>query len=356
LLRLILNFNQGPMRHSTFSIFAAVAAVFVLSACSEDPIAADPDEASLTVDASVGWAYVDLAETATQVTVAEPATSSAWDIAFNATRVMLNGGSAGPGGVIGYCVCQNASATDAQIEAMTPAGEQADFESVTEAHVPATDEAWESDALDAAISAWYTYDMTTHEVSAEPARVWKVRGTGASPEYAKLHVTQIADATQAGARVTIEYAVQSGAGAALGAVQSTVLDGRTEPVYFDFATGAVSDEDDWDIMLGGYAIRINGGVSGSGGAGAVLASETFAGMTDASDAPAQIYRGDAFGGVFTSHAWYRYNLDGNHTIFPTYDVFLIRRGGEIYKVQLTGYYDTAGESRRITFRYARLDS
>ncbi|MGH7464252.1 MAG: HmuY family protein, partial [Longimicrobiales bacterium] len=198
--------------------------------------------------------------------------------------------------------------------------------------------------------------MTTHQVSAVPTKAWKIRGAGSSPEYTKLHVTQIADATQAGARVTIEYAVQPAAGAAMGVVRSIVLDGRTAPVYFDFASGAVSDASNWDIMLDGYAIRINAGVSGSGGAGAVLAGESFEAMTDASDAPAQIYRGDAFGGVFTSHAWYRYNLDGNHTIFPTYDVFLIRSGAAIYKVQITGYYSTTGESRRITFRYARIDS
>ncbi|MGH7464996.1 MAG: HmuY family protein, partial [Longimicrobiales bacterium] len=112
----------------------------------------------------------------------ERATSSAWDIAFNATRVMLNGGAAGPGGVVGYCVCQNAAATEAHIQAMTPAGEQADFEAVTLADVPVTEQAWESDALDAAISGWYAYDMTTHQVSAVATNAWKVRGAGGSPE------------------------------------------------------------------------------------------------------------------------------------------------------------------------------
>lgn len=339
-----------------FPFPAAFAAVLLTAACSDtDPVIVEPEDATLTVDASTGWAYVDLAATATEVVVAERSTSTVWDIAFNATRVMLNGGSAGPGGVEGYCVCQNAGATDAQVEAMTAAGEQADFEAVTLAAVPASAEAWETDALDAAIAGWYSYDMTTHQVSAVPERVWQVRGAGATPEYAKLHVTEIADATQAGARVTIEYAVQSSAGAAMGDVQTAVLDGRTEPVYFDFATG-VSDANEWDIMLEGYEIRVNGGVSGTGGAGAVQSSEGFGDLADASGAPAGHYRGDAFGGAFTSHPWYRYNLDGNHTIFPTYDVYLIRRGAEVYKVQLTGYYNTAGDPRRITFRYARLDS
>ena len=331
--------------------------MLTLTACAEtDPIEPAEQPATLTVDARISWALVALGETATQVAVADPSASTAWDVGFNATRVMLNGGVAGPGGVEGYCLCQNADATDADVQAMTPAGERVDFEAVTLAHVPVDDDAWVSDALDAAISGWYVYDVTTHQVSADPSKTWLVRGAGADPVYAKLRVTQIADATRAGARVTLEYAVQPDSGAAMGPVQTVVLDGRTSPVHFDFATGAVSDASDWDIVLDGFDIRINGGTSGSGGAGAVLTSDAFAEVTDASSVPARVYRGDAFGGVFTGHPWYRYNLDGNHTVFPTYDVYLIRRGDDIYKLQVIGYYSTTGDARWITFRYARLES
>jgi hypothetical protein len=352
-MRLILNINGSPMRPAAF----ALAGAALLAACSETgPADVGTDPATLTVDATAGWAFVALGESAAQVTVTDATTSTGWDIAFNATRVMLNGGAAGPGGVVGYCVCQNAAATEGQIEAMTPAAERGGFEAVMLAAVPAGGDAWESDALDAAITGWYAYNVTTHEVSAVPSEVWKVRGAGPAPEYAKLHITDIAGATQSAARVTIEYAVQPSAGEPLGATQSAVLDGHTGPVRFDFATSAVVETDSWDIMLDGYDIRINGGVSGTGGAGAVAADESFAAMTDASDAPAQIYRGDAFGGVFAMHPWYRYNLDGNHTIFPTFDVFLVKRGTAVYKIQIIGYYNTAGDARHITFRYARLDS
>lgn len=323
--------------------------------CSEtSPVDVEPEEQTLTVDASTSWAFVALGDEATQVTVTDPATSDAWDIAFNATRVMLNGGAAGQGDVVGYCLCQNAAATDAAVMAMTPTSELAAFDAATLADQPAAAEEWVSDALDPAIDGWYAYDMTAHVVTADPSKAWKVRGAGADPEYAKFHVTQIADGTQAGARVTLEFAVQPAAGEALGAVQSVVLDGRTAPVYFDFATGAVSDADDWDILLDGYDLLINGGISGDGGAGAVAAGESFETITDASDAPAQVYRGDAFGGVFDAHPWYRYDLDGNHTIFPTYDVYLIRRGAQTFKVQVIGYYNTAGDARHITFRSALL--
>ena len=337
---------------------AALACSTLLAACSEDSTGpVTEDETSLTVNAATGWAFVDLGE-GSQVNISTPTTSSAWDIAFFATSVMLNGGSAGPAGVAGTCLCQNRLANDAQVQAMTPASELADFESVTLADVPADPKAWVPDALAPAIAGWYAYNPTTHQVSASSAKAWKLRlAEATAPGYAKFRVKDIAEATQSNAgKVTIEYAVQSAAGGAMGEVQTAVLDvSGGSKVYFDFNDGAESDASDWDISLQGWQLRLNSGVSGSGKAGAVLAtSETFEAITDASDAPPQIYKADAFGGVFTAKPWYRYNLDGNHTVFPTYDVYLIKRGDDVYKLQVTGYYGVDGTSRQITFRYALL--
>ena len=336
---------------------ALVLAALAMTGCSDgtlEPL--DPEAGTLTVDASTKWAFVRLGDSADTVAVGAPGSSAAWDIAFFSTSVMLNGGEAGPGALNGYCVCQNASATDAEVLAMTPESERADFEAVTAASIPASDSAWVSDALSPAIAGWYAYNPATHQVAADAGKTWKIRMAEAvNPGYAKLRVTGITNATRTSAgRVTIEYATQSALGAPMGTVRTAVLDATNGRVYFDFARGTVTDASDWDIALEGFAIRVNSGASGAGRAGAVLASESFAAMTDASDAPAQIYRSDAYGGVFDARKWYRYNLTGSHDISPTYDVYLIRRGADVYKVQLTGYYDAAGQSRRITFRYARL--
>ena len=192
-------------------------------------------------------------------------------------------------------------------------------------------------------------------MTAVPANVWKVR-TASGEAYAKFHVTGIAGATQQHAGgVTFEYAVQSSAGAAFGVPETATADVSSGAVYFDLETGSVvGATDDWDLLFEGWDIRVNGGVSGSGDAGAVLSGELFDDVTDASDVPARVYAGDAFGGVFEAHPWYRYNLGGNHQIWPTYDVYLVRRGDSVYKVQLTSYYGPTGDSRQITFRYARL--
>jgi len=335
----------------------AIATCLLISACDSNPTTPGSGQEpfdSLTVDASSTWALVRLGDPASTVSAADPTTSAEWDIGFFATSVMLNGGAAGPGEVVGHCLCANAGATDDQILALVPAAERQRFLDVGMARVPATPDDWQSDALAPAIEGWYAYDSATHIVSAAPEKVWKIRTSDGA--FAKLHVIDIADAAQAHAgRVTIEFAVQDAPGSPLGAAQTATLDasggGR---VYFDLLRAEVTDASDWDIAIEGYDIRINGGVSGGGGAGAVLADESFDEMTDASDAPAEVYAGDAFGGVFDEHPWYRYNLEGNHQIHPTFDVYLVRRGDDVYKVQLVSYYGPTGDTRQITFRYALL--
>lgn len=185
----------------TSSLTAAACSGGEITTPTDPPVAG-----TLTVDASTGWVHVSLAAEGT-VAVEEPTASDAWDIGFSATSVQLNGGTAGPGGVVGYCICQNAGASDAEILAMTPTSELGDFEAVTAATVDA-----------ATLTA------------------------GASAE------------------------------------------------------------------------------------------------------------------AFTTHPWYKYNLAGDHYISPTFNVYLVKRGTRLYKLQLINYYGPAGESRRITFRYAQLGS
>lgn len=61
-----------------------------LAACDGSPTEPAPEAvATMTVDASRGWAFVRLGTAAQQVTISSPSTSSDWDIAFNATSVMV---------------------------------------------------------------------------------------------------------------------------------------------------------------------------------------------------------------------------------------------------------------------------
>ena len=190
-------------------LHAVSAATLLLSAtlaCGRGEITL-PETAStqeLTVDASTGWVYVDLASGTTRAQT-DAATSSTWDIGFSATSVVLNGGTNGPAGMVGYCLCQNASATNDQTLAMTPSTQAEAFARVNSASVPPASATWAFD-------------------------------------------------------------------------------------------------------------------------------------------------------VFATNKWYKYNLTGDNRIAPTFNVYLVRRGTTVYKLQLINYYGPAGETRRITFRYDRVTS
>ena len=186
---------------------ACAIATSFLVACTTNDVTAPlpPAEGTLTVNASTQWAYISLADNA-QVTPTPSANeSTAWDIAFNATNVTLNGGAAGPGGVQGYCVCQNAAASGVDVLAMTPASQQGAFDALT--LVPAST-LFTSDVLTPAINGYFTGSGAA--AVADPTKVYLVR-LNDSASFAKVHVTQLQSptATSAG-KVTLEYAVQIG--------------------------------------------------------------------------------------------------------------------------------------------------
>lgn len=145
-------------RFVTASLFVLAAGI---AACesSESPFEPGPQTATMTVDAADGFAYVDLTgNSANLVSVVDASASQTWDIGFSVTNVVLNGGTAGPGDVVGYCICQNASATDAQVMDFTAASQLAAFESVTAAQIPTSADQWSADVF--TTQRWYRYNLT----------------------------------------------------------------------------------------------------------------------------------------------------------------------------------------------------
>ena len=340
-------------------MFSIPALAAVVAACGSDSATAPvtpPSTQVLTVDAASTFAYVALGDPFTVATVANPATSTAWDFGVFATTVTLNGGAAGPGSVSAYCVCQNAQATNAQLHSMTAENQLAAFDAVIAAQIPA-DAQFKADLLSPVIGGWYT--GTAPNVAPNASLAWIIRKGGASPILGKFRVTAIAGATATSAgSVTVEYALQPAAATPFGGVVSKTIAVGSSTVYFDLVAGAVSTSAQWDVAFSGYQIRVNGGVSGSGSVMAVPDNATpFASIdaTYAATAPVQAYRTDEFGGVFSSNRWYKYNITGtDNQIWPTYNVYLLKKGSGVYKVQLTGYYGTNGASRQVTVRYRKL--
>ena len=344
----------------SFRAFAVGGAVLVSSvACSDDgpmvaPEPTGPGYDSLTVNAAADWTYVTLGDPAQFANPGDPTTSSSWDIGFFATSVSVNGGAAGPAEVSGYCLCQNSGTSDAALHGLTAEGELGDFTAVTSADIP-PDSMFEADELATVVKDWFSYNPQTHAV-APSNQVFLVR-LASGDAIAKLQVSGMGEVGRSGpTSLTLKWAIQPTAGAAFGETQEMDVVLAAGAVHFDLDAGQTTTASDggWDLWLEGWDIRVNGGVSGSGQAGALLVEDVFEDLDETGVPGAQFFRGDGFGGVFSSAPWYRYNLAGGHQIWPTYNVYLIKRGDVTYKVQIVSYYGASGDSRQITFRYAAL--
>ena len=337
-----------------------IAAVAVLAACNEDEIT-NPDNTTptqtITTDSAGTWVFLRLDDEAQKVTVPTPTASTGWHMGFNGTSVMLNGGAAGPGGVSGYCICQNATATNEQIAAMTPATELADFEAVTAEDIPAAEE-FITDDLNPAIFGWYNGTPGTSATVNAGQTFLISQGSGGSRLLGKFHVLSIASPTATSpGTVTIEWGMQSTPGGAF-TIDTAVLATDTGVVHVDLNANAAASASDWDLKIDGWMIQLNSGASGTGTWKALSAEGTpFATITKefAAGPPEQTFKTDVFSGVFASNRWYKYNITGtDNQIWPTYNVYLLSIGAEVYKVQLISYYNTGGSSRFITVRYARI--
>lgn len=135
----------------------------------------DGDVVRTTVDATgdAVWIYFDL-ESRTQVTVADPLTSDAWDLAFKRYDIATNGGVSGGGGMTVAIV----EGDDLSVVTSEPSGPWlADAEDGDDAN----------DDPDYVISGWYDYDFMTHVLSPKPL-VYVVR----TPEE-NAFVVQVVD-------------------------------------------------------------------------------------------------------------------------------------------------------------------
>lgn len=159
--------------------------------------------------------------------------------------------------------------------------------------------------------------------------------------------------------------------------QTITVDATSAWGFLDLATPAqVITVDDattstaWDMAFLRTGVQVNGGESGPGGIlvhcicqNAGLTDEEVIALTaegelpefeqtTADDIPSAATAWSAT--AITDEPWYRYNILGGHQIWPTFQVYLVKRGAEVFKVQITSYYGDDGTPRQITVRYARL--
>ena len=354
-------FHRTLARHGRTRARAAVLPL-VLLACEPEVVApADEDfrEGVITVNASstADYAYVSLTNGGIVVVPDDPANSEDWDLAFRRTGVRLNGGVAGPGNVAGHNLGHNSSVTAEQIVALTPADGEAAFAAVAAADIPAAD-SFAADGLAPEPGAtWFRFDPLSGTLAANPRNAWKVReGSGG---FALFRVIELRMQGQRPLGLAIEYRHQE-AGEALGPPSTIDVDFARGPGFVSFSEGALADSAGcgWDIAPAPQ-LSIDVNADCDAGTFPLDPSQSFTEVTLANDAPAYGGFVAVMSGAFPSSVddasgifWY--NIQRNSRMWPTYNVFLVRSGEEVYKVQIVSYYNANGESGHPTVRFQRL--
>ena len=341
------------------------ASATLLAACEDennDPVV-PVEEGTVLIDASTATAYYGFTDNG----LVALTSADSWDMSFRRFTVGLNGGVSGTKGVTAYNLENNADKTPAELLTYTPENQLAAFEAIGESDIPA-DASFTSDALAETLTAWFI--PTQAGLNANPAATWKLkRPAGAG--HAVFRVIEITNAanpspTDGMAGIKIEYRLQS-SGGALGTPDTVdvVLPSGSSAVIDlgagTFTTGASPADCSWDLRATrAYELQVNTNAACEVGTFPLRSGEAFATLTTAADAPSYApYISTISGPIPTTFddpkGPFLYGLNDDQVLYPTFNIYLVKVGSAVYKVQLTDYYNgTTGASGWPTLRYARL--
>ena len=288
--------------------------------------------------------------------MADPSTSTAWDIAFRRYSAKLNGGVAGPGSVRGANLANHAGATAEEILALTTADGTALFTAVTESDIAGAH--FTSDGLiEDEGGPWFRFDPQAGTLVANPGAAWKVATADGSHGLARVTALEMAGNTPLGATVEIRHQPPGGA---LGEAVDVSIDFAGGPGYVDLSTGALGSPGgcEWDLSLS-PSFRVELNADCGAGTFPLDATDDFTQMTVADDAPEYAPFLSTISGALPAtiddpSGLFWYNLEGNSRMWPTYNVFLVEVEGAVYKLQVVDYYSATGASGHPTIRFQRL--
>lgn len=315
-------------------------------------------EGEVTLDASnpAAFSYLTFADGGSAITVADPLSSTDWHIAFRRFSAKLNGGVAGPGDVAAANLANNADATDTEVAAFTMVDADAAWDAVTVDDIAGV--TFEEDGIIEDMSGpWFVFNPMIQTLSANSGAAWKVRDS--EGDYAVFRVIELVMDGNSPESLTVEFRAQS-AGGSLGDAQTVTVDFSMGPGHIDFGTGTVVTPSgcNWDVSFSpSFMVDFNGDCDA--GSFPLDAAEDFAGITSAEDAPEygaflSVISGAIPSTVDDASGTLWYNIEGNNRMWPTFNVFLVRIGTAVYKVQLVDYYDATGASGHPTLRFEQL--
>lgn len=351
-------------RNATRSALLPLLAI--VAACESEsvlPIDNGPGEVGqLVIDAtsSTDFAFIDLDNPAV-VSVTDPDTDTSWELAMRRYEVRINGGHGGPGDVEAAIVVDHSSEPAATLLGYTPENRLAEFGAIDASDIPASS-AFRSSVLARSENAWFK--PQEQSLVANPDAAWKFRT--ASGGYAVIRVSEIALGQSGLGSFTLEYRLQQGS--ALGELKSLTVTpgGSANPTRISLADGGstVAGGCVWDLSIdANFAVGFNDAGTCQAGAYPLLENEAFGTLAQAAGAPQYVgYLSVLSSPIANSVSAddsppFLYGLDPNnpHRLIPSYNIYLLRRGNAVWKLQFTGYYNpVGGTSAHPTLRMAKI--
>jgi hypothetical protein len=280
--------------------------------------------------------------------------SADWDVAFRRYEIRLNGGISGSKGVTAFSVGNNKAATNDQIMAFTAENTLGAFDAIRAAQIPASGEFGGDGLVENATG----YLNLAGVPSANGTAFWKVKlATGG---FALLRVTAISFTPQFALQsATIESRLQSGT--TLGAPRTLVVTPAGGPASVNLTTNAqvAANGCNWDVQFNPQSLALSVNSACAAGTFPGGASPAFADVTSANDAPQYGaflagLTGPVPNSVTDVSAPFRYNLQGNNRLHPTFNTYLIKSGTSVFKLQVINYYGADGSAARLSIRYAQI--
>mgnify|MGYP001823225830 FL=1 len=238
--------------------------------------------------------------------------------------------------------------------ALTADDAAASFAGVTEDAIAGT--TFIEDDIVADPAAWLTFGSMGPV--ANPTQAWKIRL--ADGEYGLVRAIGLSLGMAVEATFEVRHQPSGGS---LGAIDTVTVDVTAAPAFIDVETASPVTPGgcnyDFQVMplFGDLSLTVND--TCSAGTFPLDAGEDFSAIAAADDAPEygpflSVTAGAFPAGFGGPEGVFWYNIDGSMRLFPTQNVFLVRVGAAVYKVQMTDYYNSTGDSGFPTMRFEQI--
>lgn len=358
MLRLSAGFSRSAQAAT------ALITVLMLGACNDEAAPSGPNtdggEAAVNTIVTTGPLNGSSNDTLIAFSLAKNAVvakSADWDILLRRYEIRVNStatAGAATKGVTAYPMNNNKTKTDAEVLAFTVDNTLAAFDAVRASAIPA-DAEFKTDRLE---ENKYGYLTLAGAPVVNATNYWKIKL--ANGAFGVFHATAIAYNAQ-GSLTSLSLESRLQTGTTLGAVQTQTVTftGAAKTISFVTNAAVTTTGCTWDISVNPTTFEMTTNTACNVGTAPGGSSPTFANATSGSDAAqyspyiAQL-DGPIPNSITDLGAPFRYNLLGTNRLHPSFNIYLIKVGTKVYKLQVINYYNESGASGYPTIRAARI--